>query len=361
MAKKNDNNGTQNPLEGQIGSIGNEPEVQEQQSLGKLRNTDLILGKPDTLTPEEQSRLDGFLDRSRKKNEAADDAVVSFNSISGGWVPIDRTRMGIRGKFYPEDWQFRVRPATVDAIKNWSAIDESNAFAVNNVFNEVIKQCVSIQSSTGAVSWQKINSWDRFWFLLLVREYTFAKGEQKIEFEEECIECNSKIVYNLTADSLYYEFPDEEVIETNWNSADKCWYINPFDYGVDDMGMIKMFCPTLEKDDMILKWAIAETDAKHDVSQTLLKFLPWLVERASKDTDNAKRIIEKAKKVYESWNTDQFAFMNDVLKNIIVIPKETLKQKCPHCGEVVHSDVRFPNGISNLFTVQNRFKKFGSK
>ena len=39
-----------------------------------------------------------------------------------GWIDVDKRLLGKRAIFYPEDWNFRIRPATVEAIRNWSNI-----------------------------------------------------------------------------------------------------------------------------------------------------------------------------------------------------------------------------------------------
>ena len=99
-----------------------------------------------------------------------------------GWIDVDRSFLGERAKFYPEDWNFKIRPATVEAIRNWSTIDEENVNSIDDVFNEILKYCLSIKTSMGVKPWQAINNWDRFFFVLLVREYTFVQGESKVEF-----------------------------------------------------------------------------------------------------------------------------------------------------------------------------------
>ena len=70
-----------------------------------------------------------------------------------GWIDVDRSFLGERAKFYPEDWRFKIRPATVEAIRNWSTIDEENVNSIDDVFNEVMKSCISIQTPAGPLPW----------------------------------------------------------------------------------------------------------------------------------------------------------------------------------------------------------------
>jgi hypothetical protein len=269
--------------------------------------------------------------------------------------------MGIRSQFYPEDWSFYVRPATVEAIKNWSAIDEERIDVVNTVFNDIVRTCVSIKSATGNIPWSRINSWDRFWFILKVRELTFKQGEAKIEFSDTCNECDEEISYTLNPKSLYYEFPDNDIVQKHWNSSDRVWYIDPKEYGLEKPP-VTLYIPTLEKDQAILDWAIQKSRTQRkNIDNVFLKFLPWMLSKVPKDEQVLDKFITEAQRVYKSWDVEMFEFMDDVVRNITINPSEKLRQVCPHCGEEVVSNVRFPNGVRALFKTEAKHTKFGSR
>lgn len=345
-------------LESQIGDMG---VIQEEQpkSLGKLERYGRT--KEEQLTDQERQEMQEFLNKSRKRSivgSAAREEEQSITSISDGWVPIDREEMGIRSQFYPQDWTFYVRPATVQAIKNWTAIDEERPDVVNNVFNDIIRTCVKIQTPTSSMSWQNINSWDRFWFTLKIRELTFVTGEQKIEFEDTCAECDEELMYTLRSENLFYEFPDEDLIENYWNGEN--WVIDPSDYDLDDP-VITLYTPTIGKDQAIIDWATAKVRAGGKIDETFITYLVWMLPKASKDAQMLDRQIQKIYKEYKAWSVDMFSFMNDVVRNITINPSEKLRQTCPHCGAEVTSNVQFPNGIKAIFNVATKAKKFGSR
>lgn len=347
MAKQN-----YDVLEDQIGLMGGE---EVPQSIGKLKHKESYGGKSD-LTEQEQSDMDAFLARSNKhRNEAS----VNDISISQGWIPIDREEMGIRSQFYPDGWEFYIRPATVQAIKNWTAIDEERADVLNNVFNDIIKTCVKIDThSDQGAGWAQLRSWDRFWFILKVREYTYSQGQSKIEFTDDCSECGSEITYTLNSNSLFYEFPDEDLVEKYWNGS--TWNINPREYDVDH-NPITLYTPTLGKDEAIIEWATAQVRAKKKLDETFIKFLVWLLPKASKDLQMLDRQIQKIYKEYKAWDINMFSFMTDVITNITINSSEQLHVKCPECGMEATSTVQFPNGVKVLFEVQTTAKKFGSR
>lgn len=282
--------------------------------------------------------------------------------IRDGWIPVDRALLGERDTFYPEDWEFLIRPATVEAIRNWSTLDEENANSVDDVFNEILKSCLAIKTSTGPIPWGNINSWDRFFFILLIREYTFAHGERKISYNEPCPNCDNDVTFELNSQSLLYDFPDTEVM-SSYDAENRYWIIDPNSYEVDYPQVIQLYLPTLEKDASIKTWLITklQENRNYKIDQVFLRFLPWLAPKISKDATIAQKQIKQYELKFKSWDGDMFAFMDDVLRNVVVTPSNKLITNCPVCGEEVTSDIRFPNSIRDLFDANHRFKKFGKK
>lgn len=348
-------------LKNQIGNIGGLEEQVNSLEGKKLKNTP---GAQKELSREQDEEMQEFLSRSRSRSKITKHEDVenqsAFPRISEGWNEIDRIELGIRSQFYPDDWSFYIRPATVDAIKNWSAIDEERIDVLNTVFNDIIRSCVSIKSATGNIPWNRINSWDRFWFILKVRELTFKQGEAKIEFSDTCSECDEEIYYNLNPKSLFYEFPDDEIVNKHWNPSERIWYIDPNDYGLD-RSPIRLYIPTLEKDQAILDWGIAKARANKKLDQTFLRFLPWMLSKVPKDAQVLDKFIMDCLQVYKSWDVEMFEFMDEVIRNVTINPSEKLRQVCPHCGEEVVSNVRFPNGVRALFKTEAKHIKFGSR
>lgn len=345
MAKQN-----YDVLEEQIGEMGGEPQTT---SIGKLKHKESYGGKEE-LTEDEQTRMEAFLHRSNQHKTNETENVL----VSDGWIPINRDDMGIRSTFYPESWEFFIRPATVQAIKNWTAIDEERPDVVNNVLNEIIKTCVKISSPESNISWNQIRSWDRFWFILKVREYTYSQNQQTIEFQDDCSECGEEIDYKLTSSGLFYEFPDPDLVEKYW--VDGVWKIDPREYDVNELP-ITLYTPTLERDQAIIDWATAKVRSGSKIDETFINYLVWMLPKPAKDAQVLDRQISQIYKTYKKWSFDMFSFMSDVIKNITINQSEKLRVVCPCCGREATSTVQFPNGIKVLFEVKSGAKKFGSR
>lgn len=342
-------------LESQIGDAGGTNPAPQQKGLGKIQHVAEILGGKASLDESEKASKEEFLARARKERNERKAQV----NLGDGWIPVDREEMGIRSIFYPKEWEFFVKPATVMAIKNWTAVNEERQDQVNNVLNEIIRTSVKIETNgVGQGGWQSINSWDRFWFVLKVREATFVKGESKVEFEDACSECDADITYTLNSHALFYEFPDDELVEKYWDG--RVWNIDPAEYDVDHEP-ITLYTPNLGKDQAIIDWAVARARAEKKIDENFINFLPWMLQKAAKDMQVLDRQIEGLYKQYKGWSIEMFDFMSDVIRNVTINPSEQLRVTCPNCGQEATSTVRFPNGIKTLFKVETKAKKFGSR
>jgi len=300
--------------------------------------------------------------RDEKHLSKIGDTLGQNFEIREGWLEVDKLLMGERAMYYPQDWRFRIRPATVEAIRNWSTIDDENVLSVDEVFNEILKSCLSILTPMGPLPWGNIHPWDRLWFILLIREYTFVEGETAIIYKEPCVECDNDVEFKLISSALMYDMPDKEVMK-HFNVEEQTWYINPQEYDLSWPEPITLYLPTLEKEANIKAWMINKLQQNRNakIDQVFMRFLPWMAPKIAKDLTIAQRQIREYEIKFKSWDEDMFSFMDDVIKNINILPSTKLITKCPVCGEENTSEIRFPDGISSLFNVSRKYKKFGKK
>lgn len=368
---------TEQTLAAQIGDLGNDLNMEADGGVQQEVYDDVAEEAPSTnmasqMIGKKLNRLPGAM--SNEERERDKEFIKSQNlsrigqkigettRVREGWLPVDRALLGERDIFYPSDWSFYIRPATVEAIRNWSMIDDQNGNSIDEVFNEVLKTCLQIKDSTDRpIPWHNICSWDRFFFLLLIREYTFQDGESNISYYEDCPECETPVEFNLTSNALIYDMPDEEVI-SYYDQTSRTWAIDPSEYEVEG-DPITLYVPTLEKDANIKAWMIRKLQENRNtkIDPVFIRFVSWMTPKISKDDEISKRQMKQLKMAFDSLSIDQFEFMDEVLKNIIVTPKTKLIAKCPSCGEEVTSDIRFPNGVSGLFHIQSKRRRFGKK
>ena len=368
---------TEQTLAAQIGDLGNDLNMEADGGVQQEVYDDVAEEAPSTnmasqMIGKKLNRLPGAM--SNEERERDKEFIKSQNlsrigqkigetsRVREGWLPVDRALLGERDIFYPSDWSFYIRPATVEAIRNWSMIDDQNGNSIDEVFNEVLKTCLQIKDSTDRpIPWHNICSWDRFFFLLLIREYTFQDGESNISYYEDCPECETPVEFNLTSNALMYDMPDEEVI-SYYDQTSRTWAIDPSEYEVEG-DPITLYVPTLEKDANIKAWMIRKLQENRNtkIDPVFIRFVSWMTPKISKDDEISKRQMKQLKMAFDSLSIDQFEFMDEVLKNIIITPKTKWITKCPSCGEEVTSDIRFPNGVSGLFHIQSKRRRFGKK
>lgn len=341
--------------------IENEPELKHEELAYKNEASQYLGTKLSHFQGKHENNPEASREFAKeRKLSRIGDKIQDNVEIREGWMEFDKSLLGKRADFYPDDWEFRIRPATVEAIRNWSTIDDENMLSVDDVFNEIMKSCVSIRTSNGQIPWGNINSWDRFFFLLTVRDYTFVKGEAELKYNEECPECENDVEFKLNSQALDYEFPDDEVMKY-YDKEYRQWYIDPAEFGVEYPESITLYLPTLDKDSIIKKYMINRIQNKKKVDEVFMRFLPWMTPKLSKDEKIAERKIRELENEYKMWDEEMFEFMDNVVKNITVMPAQNMKMICPTCGEEVTAQIRFPDGVRSLFSIPRKFKKFGKK
>ena len=287
--------------------------------------------------------------------------IAQKHEIREGWIPVDRALFGKRDVFYPESWQFRIKPADVEAIRNWSNIDEKNTLSVDSVFNEIIKTCLSIYTPQGNKVWSSLNVWDRLFIILTIREYTMTKGEHAVEWYDTCASCDNEIKFTLDSQSLMFEYPDDDVMKY-YDRETQTWHIDPAEFEFEDKDEIVLYLPTLQKNAIIVNWMLARQQQNKKVDEAFVRWLPWMAEKLSMDPAISERQIRNLELKFKSIDDPEyFMFIDDIIRNIAVNPLPTVYSICDKCGEEATSQMQFPNGLSSLFTVPSRHKKFGKK
>ena len=344
-------------LENQIGNIGGET----------VEDTNVESTEPSTQKSEGLGIAPLFASKKLSNNNESDDfraktdELYRGGSIVGGWIPIDREELNGREMFYPEDWQFSIKAADVQSIKNWSAIDENQVLSINKSINEILQSCVRISLPNGrTINVNKLHTWDRMWFLLKIREYTMVKGERAYAFEDECT-CGAPVHFDLNYESLSYELPDMDNVGEYYDAERQLWRIDPNDFDVRGREMV-FYLPTIEKDDVVVAWIYERARSNKKIDEMFAKYLSWLIPSVPVDGKQILNTIKDCEILYKQWSKDQFELAEEILKNITVDAKEYIVSTCESCGAEVHSEITFPGGLKNMFTnPTNKRKKFGTK
>lgn len=361
----------QDSLENQIGDLGSSENTEQVPPLAgqKLKKVKVNKG----LAEEDEQSMKEFLDKTEgTKTRVFQSGQRLIGSqpegfegealISNGWIPVSREGLKDRGIFYPMEWQFRIKPVKTDTAVKWSSIDtkkQDYQIQIWNVMQEIVKQSVKIETPTGPLNWTRINSWDRFWFIMRVHDISYAKSS-KIEFTDECESCGEETTFCLETDKLAFDMPDSDIVDKYWSQNEQCWKIDPSEYDMPG-SIIKLYPKTMGKDDVIVKWAYAQAQMGKTTDEDFIKVLPWLMKSSPSDLKLADKMIKDIQREYKNWAGEMKVFMDEIIRNVDVTPEEKIMVICPSCGLEVRSSLQFQNGVKSLFPVETRHKKFGTK
>ena len=129
------------------------------------------------ITPRKLSNKD-VADAAEEKRQRGEMSYL-------GWQPLDISSLPTTGKYYPNDTKILVRSATGGEIKHWSTIIPNDISSINNAMNYVIERCCKI-SIPGIEymggNWKDLIDIDRLYILFAIRDLTFVKGENELQF-----------------------------------------------------------------------------------------------------------------------------------------------------------------------------------
>ena len=156
VKRKDDSVLNEEALAGQI------PEYTEPKKETEPSVYDMVGTKLGSFTKSEQVYNDRMAE-ANASNDAIGGTKLGGNIFEtaearAGWIEIDRALLGERDYFYPEDWRFFVRPATVEVVRNWSMLDENNGNSIDDVFYEILTYCLYINTGTCTNPFQAINN-----------------------------------------------------------------------------------------------------------------------------------------------------------------------------------------------------------
>jgi hypothetical protein len=272
-----------------------------------------------------------------------------------GYVSVDPSSLPL-GKFYPDNIQIKIRSANVAEVQAFAMVDDRNYIDVTEKLNQLLSSCVKVTYSDGNVgSYKDLKDGDRTYLIFMIRELTFQQGPALSKIHE-CEHCNHEfqIVYRVTKNSQYpktiqkYDIPEK--LEKYFNQSTKC-----YEFKIDGVDF-RLAPPTIGIQESFfddLRDKVQKNQKKNpNVSQmNLLQYLLWDRNYISSEG------IKKKEQEIKTMEMNTFQILNSAV-NMMKVGIKDLSQNCPNCGQEVHSELTFPNGISSLFIISNSFEEF---
>lgn len=135
---------------------------------------------------------------------------------------IDINELPSRGKEYPKDSYFRLRPLTVGNCKYLSTLNPNNPEMVTRMLNEIFRSCVDTN-----VEFERIVYADRDYMMYWIRVNSFISSSG-YELTIKCPICGKSIHKDLRLNDLDIKYYDDCKFHTvNLTVGDKDIIVNP--------------------------------------------------------------------------------------------------------------------------------------
>ena len=108
------------------------------------------------------------------KPKADDPEIKKLNDIAG-YVKLKLQNLPSQGRFYRDDFEIHIRPASVREIRDFSTMDEESVKDVDDKLNNIIVSCTKIMYGNQRGSYKDILEEDRIYVLLEIKQLTFKE------------------------------------------------------------------------------------------------------------------------------------------------------------------------------------------
>lgn len=297
-------------------------------------------------TEQEETKSLGKVNKKEMLNpKGPRDARLSFLKS----IEVHKDSMLYKGKFYPEDWVFKARPATGEEIVAISTINPDDALSVDAAINEIIRCCITIKSKKldKVISTENIFEFDRLWFLLFIRDLTISNRESQIKWSIGCKHCeNPKMDIELTFNNLI-EKPFTEIADKYFDASTQSFQVKTKSFGV-----IKIQPTTIKRANIYKEYF---RDCSEKNINPDMKFLSLFNMMINSDNENEDKIMNKLYNIYMSIINDVYklSLYKKLQEELVVGIEDTIVHVCEKCGKEGHYDIRFPNGINNIFIMSD--------
>jgi hypothetical protein len=244
-----------------------------------------------------------------------------------------------KGMFYPDGTEIIIRAATASEIRHWSTLDEKDLSSLDDMLNYVLERCVSIKFPGGHSSWKDIKEVDRFYVILAVHEYTFIKGENKLQVkvsETKKIDVQKEMVDYLTIDEKIMKF---------YNPEARCFEIDL----KDGSSPFKISLPTVGVTNWLKNYVIRKRQQNQPIEEDFINFAPFVILdwRGLGDQTYQKYLMEG-----ETWSIKKISALSWIKDNFIEAVEPVVKYQDEQGGER-QVPLNFQGGIKSLFIISN--------
>lgn len=258
------------------------------------------------------------------------------------------------GKYYPEGTRIQIRASKVSEVQAYSVVDNRNIYDVTEKMNDILRNCVRFTHPDGRLgSYLDVKDGDRLYLILSIRTMTFAKGPS-LYLSQKCkcgVECNIDMDTNSNKKfpTFFVNYEPETDIEPFFDNNEKKYIFSEYD--------VKLGPPTIGLQKSFYEYIKKQVADKKNPNVSFMKVVPYTM---SDRTNITLEGCEAKELEYSNMDMMEFQFLNAATDKLKFGIKE-LKKQCSECGEEVYTEMRFPGGASNIFSIPDPFRKSDRK
>lgn len=258
-----------------------------------------------------------------------------------GWQQLAIKDLPSRGLFYPEDTKIYVRAATGGEIKHWSTMSTDDLEHISDHINYIIEKCCKISipgTEHMGGSWKDLIDIDRLYILFAIRDFTFPKGHNELEFpvsENESIPISKDCID-------FIELSDE--LMQYYNEENRCFMLE-FKNGT----VIPLYMSSIGTSMWLQNYAHQKQNAREQMDADFFLYAPLLVKNYRKLTTRSyEKMIEES----DNWGIDQWSAVSYFRDSIMAATSPVIKYN-DKAGMERSAPLTFRGGFKSIFAVSN--------
>jgi len=315
----------------------------KEKSLGNVKDIKSEKVEPESKTEGEYKSLGKAKMHKYKKEDGITDELKALEEKMG-YIDIVTENLPSKGKFYPYGTVISIRSASVQEVRDFSTVEETNLFDVDDKLNNILAFCVKVQLGDRKGTYKDILEEDRIFVILSVRELTFSKGENKLMIPVICDQCQHENSYELRTNSLQYY--DEEIdLGKYYDDEEKVFNIR-----TKTAGNFAMRPPSIGVMKEVTSYIKKKEEKREKWDKAFLQVLPYMVQEWR--GFNEKSIFDN-KVEFQGWSTAKYTVVYRLAEKMKIGVKTEFVQSCEKCQSNIEMPVSFPGGIKSLFVGSN--------
>jgi hypothetical protein len=271
-----------------------------------------------------------------------DDLISLGNQI--GWQKIPIKDLPTMGLFYPDGTEILIRAANGGEIRHWSTLNDADLSTLDDMLNYVIERCVIFKTTGPYSSWKDIKEVDRFYLILAIREYTFVKGENKLQVkvsETKKVDVVKDMISYITLTPDILRFHSEE---------DKC-FVLPFSSGKS----MKVDIPSIGVTNWLKTYMQRKQQKQEPIDSDFMNYAPFVIRdwRGLNDTSYEKYVLDSF-----NWTTEEISCLTEI-KDLFRETVDPVIRYTDDGGMEHTAPINFLGGIKSIFIIQGALQKLG--